>query len=360
MTGIAALLASLAAAFSPAGAYRFADGSVAALVPNQGGLRYVDYSSGALRQLAARPGGLLVGGPGVSVPEPVSVRLRVGDDSLQRGTDRAVRVPLVTDWISFRSGSVQLAGRLLRPVGRGPFPAVVLVPGSVRARTDTYDLWAYFFATHGFAVLSYDKRGVGWSTGTYVNAATDANLADQAADALAGVEWLRKRPEIDVKRLGLSGGSQAGWTIVLAASRATAVRFAAIQSGAAMSVGRQVAYSALTGAGSVVVTQDQIDATLASAHDSGFDPRPGLASLRIPVLWQLGAVDKRMYTPETVANVSALTGHDFTTIVYPGGAHSLRVTATGAQSEEAESPGFVRGVFDDLAAWLRSHVTALR
>jgi hypothetical protein len=237
---------------------------------------------------------------------------------------------------------------------------VVLVPGSVRARSDTYDLWAYFFASRGFAVLSYDKRGVGASGGTYVSAATDSNLANQASDALAGVEWLRRQRDIDVNRIGLSGGSQAGWTIALAASRSPSVRFAAIQSGAGMSVGRQLAYSTLTGGGTIVVTQEQIDATLESTPDSGFDPRPALASLQIPVLWQLGSVDKRMYTPETVAKVAALTGHDFTTMVYPGGAHSLRATATGAQSEEAESPGFVHGVFDDLAAWLRSHVTALR
>jgi dienelactone hydrolase len=303
---------------------------------------------------------MLAAGPGVSVPEPVSLRLEVVLGVMRRGLERGVAVPLVTERVAFRSGAARLVGRVLRPAGRGPFPAVVLVPGSVPVRRDTYDLWAYFFAARGFAVLSYDKRGVGESTGIYVNAATESNLADQAADALAAVNVLYRRRDVDAKRIGLSGGSQAGWTIALAASHSPAVRFAAIQSGAAMSVGRQLAYSTLTGSGTIVVTQEQIDAVLTSVPDTGFDPRPALASLQIPVLWQLGAVDKRMYTPETVANVSALTGREFTTLVYAGGAHSLRVTATGAQSEERESPGFVPGVFADLAAWLHSHVTALR
>lgn len=357
---LAAAAAAVITATSPVGAYRFADGSVVALVPQNGGVRYVDYRSGALRQLTEGPGRVLEAGPGVSVPTPVTLRLRLAGGGLVRDGERAVRLPIVSQTVSFRGGGVQLAGRLLRPAGSGPFPAVVLAPGSVPARRDTYDLWAYFFASRGFAVLSYDKRGVGASTGRYVRAATDENLRDQAADALGGVEWLRRRTDIDAKRIGLSGGSQAGWTIALAASQSRAIRFATIQSGAGMSVGRQIAYSALTHDGSVDVTQAQIDAALSNATDSGFDPRPALASLKIPVIWQLGSLDKRMYTPETVADIRALAGHDFTVRVYAGGAHSLRITAHGTSSEETTSPGFAPGVFRGLAAWLRSHVNALR
>jgi hypothetical protein len=63
-----------------------------------------------------------------------------------------------------------------------------------------------------------------------------------------------------------------------------------------------------------------------------------------------------MYTPETLADMSAIesTGtHAFTVHVYPGGAHSLRLTADGTIAEERTSPGFAPGVFQDLAAWLR-------
>jgi len=338
------------------GAYAFANGSVVALVPQNGGLRYVDYSSGALRQLTTAPGRVLDGGPGVSVPKPVTVRLRVDNGGLWRDGKRAKRLPIVSENVSYRSGSVRIAARLLHPAGRGPFPAVVVVPGSVPAHRTTYDLWAYFYASRGFTVLTYDKRGVGDSAGRYVRDATTANLGNQAADALAGVAYLRSRH--DVKRIGLTGGSQAGWTIALAASRSSAVSFAAIQSGAVMPVGHQLAYSELTHGGSVAPPQDRIDAALANAPDTGFDPRPALASLHIPVLWQLGSLDKRMYTPEAVADIDAITGHDFTVRVYDGGAHSLRLTEHGTSGEETTSPGFVAGVFGDLAAWLRSRVTA--
>jgi dienelactone hydrolase len=365
-----AFAASAAAAPSPAGlagavgVYRFADGSAAALVEEVGSLRLVDYRTGALRRLSQQARDLFVGGPGVTVPTPVSVHVtlgaRRGGSVASVGIDgqTATRIPLVTRAAAFGAGGIRLAGRLILPIGKGPFPAVVIVPGSVPAHRDTYDIWALFFASRGYAVLTYDKRGVGGSTGRYVRAATDENLRNLASDALAGVRWLRDQPEIDRRRIGLSGGSQAGWVIALAASESSSVRFAAMQSGAGMSVGRQLAYSGLTRQGAVDVTEEQIHATLDRAPDSGFDPRPGLAALTIPVLWQLGTVDKRMYTPETVANLEAITAdgtHAFTVRLYPGGAHSLRSTAHGMIAEERTSPGFVPGLFADLAAWLRAH-----
>jgi uncharacterized protein len=343
------------------GAYRFADGSVVSLVDQDGSLRLVDYRSGALRQLTERSLGSFVGGPGVSLAEPVRVRVSLVATAAGRVTGlrrygrTASRLPFVTERATLSNGRIRLAARLLRPPGRGPFPAVVVVPGSVPAHVDTYDLWALFFASRGFAVLSYDKRGVGASKGRFVRAATDANLRALAGDALAGVDWLRRRPDVDAKRIGLSGGSQAGWVIAMAAARSLHVRFAALQSGPAMSVGRQLAYGALTKDGLLAPDDEHIHAALDGVPDSGYDPRRDLAALRIPVLWQQGDADKRMFTPETLANLNTIerTGrHAFTVHVYPGGAHSLRLTADGTIAEERTSPGFVPGLFQDLAGWL--------
>ncbi len=51
------------------------------------------------------------------------------------------------------------------------------------------------------------------------------------------------RADVDAKRLGLFGGSQAGWIILRAAALSTLVRFAVITS---MSVGEQDAYAGLS------------------------------------------------------------------------------------------------------------------
>jgi hypothetical protein len=69
--------ASAAAAAAPVGAYRLAGGGVVALVPRPS-LRLVDYGTGALRSLTPRTPSVYVGGPGVSVTSPVSVRVRLG------------------------------------------------------------------------------------------------------------------------------------------------------------------------------------------------------------------------------------------------------------------------------------------
>jgi dienelactone hydrolase len=346
------------------GAYRLAGGGLVSLVVGEGRLRLVDYETGALRTLRERSPGVFVGGPGASVLSPVRVvvQTRPGGEIRVDGV-AARRLPIVSQPAAFADGAVRLVGRVLRPPGHGPFPGVVIVPGSEPARRTTYDLWAYFFAAHGFAVLSYDKRGVGASGGSYDRSASTGNLRHLASDALAGVEWLRRRPFVDGRRVGLEGGSQAGWTIEIAAARSSAVRFATLQSAPAMSVGRQLAYAAVTRQGWLdpPPSARAIDAALAGVPDSGFDPSSALASLEIPVLWQLGSVDKRMDTSETVEDLQRIVSsgrHDFTVRVYPGGAHSLRLTRNGLIRQEQASPGFVPGVFADLSSWLESHVLA--
>ena len=351
------------------GAYRLANGSVISLFVEPFGshLRIVDYQSGEMRQLWPVSRDAFLGGPRLLVPWPIRFRVELVRDArrkvvgLRRNGQNADRIPLVIESAAFRNGDVRLVGKLVLPRGPGPFRAVVLVPGSERATRDTLDLWGMFFASRGFAVLSHDKRGVGQSTGRYAARPSEANLHNLARDALAGMHWLRTREDIDAKRIGLTGGSQAGWTIVVAAAQSRRVAFAAIQSGAAMSVRRQRAYSALTGSGSVVPPPSDtgIRAALDGSPDGGFDPRPALSSVRIPLLWQLGAVDKRQYTPESVRNLRAIAaqgGHDLTVRIYPRGAHSLRETRQGLISEELRASRFVAGLFPDLAGWLATHV----
>jgi dienelactone hydrolase len=62
---------------------------------------------------------------------------------------------------------------------------------------------ADFLARLGFVVLSYDKRGTGKSTGEREDIGLDG-------DALAGIEMLRQRKDIDPKRIGIWGLSEGG------------------------------------------------------------------------------------------------------------------------------------------------------
>ena len=80
----------------------------------------------------------------------------------------------------------------------------------------------------GYAVLLYDKRGTGDATGAPWSSAT---FDDLAGDMLAAVALLKKHPDIDAKKIGLQGNSQAGWVIPLATVASNDVRFVIIASG---------------------------------------------------------------------------------------------------------------------------------
>lgn len=134
--------------------------------------------------------------------------------------------------VRFANGAIQLAGTLRRPMAVGPVPAIVLVHGSGPEDRDYVLPWARFLVRHGLAVLGYDKRGVGGSSGDWNSASFD----DLAGDAIAAVRYLKARPDIDAARIGLLGISQAGWIMPLAAVRSKDVAFLISLSGAGVPV----------------------------------------------------------------------------------------------------------------------------
>jgi hypothetical protein len=129
---------------------------------------------------------------------------------------------------------VRLAGTLTLPRGHGPFPAVVLVAGSgPDDRNESifghqpFLILADYLTRHGLAVLRYDKRGVGASTGDYAKATT----LDFADDAEAAAVWLRSRPEIDARRIGLVGHSEGGLIAPIVATHDPNVAFIVLMAG---------------------------------------------------------------------------------------------------------------------------------
>jgi alpha-beta hydrolase superfamily lysophospholipase len=103
---------------------------------------------------------------------------------------------------------VALRGTLTLPATKGPHPVVVLLHGSGPARRP-FGMWQYFLARHGIATLTYDKRGAGASTGDWQT----ASFEDLTADALAAVQFLRNRPHINPREIGLWGNSNSGWVV---------------------------------------------------------------------------------------------------------------------------------------------------
>jgi pimeloyl-ACP methyl ester carboxylesterase len=124
--------------------------------------------------------------------------------------------------------AVKLAGTLTLPPGSGPFPAVLLITGSGAQDRDEkifghkpFLVIADFLTRRGIAVLRVDDRGVGGSTGD-LSKATEDDLTD---DALAGVNFLRGRADIQPARIGLIGHSEGADIAARAAPRSDSVAF---------------------------------------------------------------------------------------------------------------------------------------
>ena len=250
---------------------------------------------------------------------------------------------------------VTLRGTVSKPRwSRKPVPAVVLVHGSgpltrEHVRGDTRSLvWL------GFAVLAYDKRGAGASSGVYLQSrehSADALLRRLAADAAAAFSELAADPEVDTTRVGFFGASQAGWIIPLAAELTrTRPRFQVILSGNAVSTGVEQYYSDLTGDGSrppQVADRAEIERrVLGFTGRPGFDPAPVLLASRTPTLWLLGDRDQSGPTFASVRVLDAIraTGNDRHTVIrYPNADHALRDVATGNALP----------VWNDMMTWLR-------
>jgi uncharacterized protein len=358
----AAVAGSAGAAYRPSpllpldGAYRLADGTVVSLaVTPDGGLLYTDTRTGDLRRLETLGKSRFRFGPAYLVQRPArgTIELRGATLRITTGGRTRVgrRVPVKRRQVSFAGQGGRLAGKVTSPVTPGRHPAVAIVHGSEAGDRDYYDLLVNFYSSHGFVVLTYDKRGVGASGGTYLESATPENVENLAGDAIAALRVLSTRQDVDPGRIGLAGGSQAGWIVPRAAARSPLVRFAVVTSGPAVSVGEQELYAALTGQGTNTPTRAQIEQQLEGAEPSGYDPRADLAKLSIPTLWLYGLEDKVVYARQSVAVLRALpTAPDIK--VFPHSGHFLLDTPRGLIRELAVAHRFAPGYFSTIADWI--------
>ena len=121
-----------------------------------------------------------------------------------------------------------LTGTLTIPEGEGPFPAMVLVSGSGQQNRDEelmnhrpFWVMADYCARHGVAVLRYDDRGLGGSTGEVENATS----LDFSYDAEAAFDFLRKQKHIDASHVGILGHSEGGIINFMVSARRPEVAF---------------------------------------------------------------------------------------------------------------------------------------
>jgi uncharacterized protein len=127
-----------------------------------------------------------------------------------------------------------LAGTLTLPQKEGKFPVVILITGSgPQDRNEEilghkpFLILADYLTKKGIAVLRFDDRGVGKSTGEFKTATT----FDFANDVRAGVDYLKTRKEIDKNKIGLIGHSEGGMIAPIVAADAKEIDFIVLLAG---------------------------------------------------------------------------------------------------------------------------------
>ena len=240
----------------------------------------------------------------------------------------------------FSSPGAQLHYQLDFPSGPGPFPAVVFGHGSGQVTKTDGGVHVPFWLGQGFAVLRFDKRGSGQSTGTY-RGVSAANSFDQilelAGDMAAGVAFLKARSDIDGTRIGLTGVSQAGWVMVAATTLTTDVRFVVAVVGSVVPIGVNIVWEDLRTA---PIDQAYGELSLYTGP-RGWDPLPALRATSAPVLYLLGADDRLVPTRVCAPILNELrdSGARVDQRTYPGIGHEL-----GASNRS----------WSDVAQWLRA------
>lgn len=164
------------------------------------------------------------------IPFPLTLRKTI-KEVVHKPQTPIEPLPYISEEVTIPDKSqnkVSLSGTLTLPDSTGIFPAIILIAGSgPNDRDETifghkpFYVISDYLTRNGFAVLRYDKRGVGKSTGDY----SKATISDFVTDASNALEYLKSRKEIDSSKIGMLGHSEGGIIAPMVASKSSDVKF---------------------------------------------------------------------------------------------------------------------------------------
>lgn len=144
--------------------------------------------------------------------------------------------PYYSEAVVFKNttANISLSGTLTLPKKDGIFPVVILITGSGPQNRNgellghkPFLIISDYLTQNGIAVLRYDDRGVGQSTGDFKSATS----ADFATDVESAITFLKTRKEINKKKIGLVGHSEGGLIAPMVASKSKDISFIVLLAG---------------------------------------------------------------------------------------------------------------------------------
>lgn len=261
-------------------------------------------------------------------------RFLIGVVAALTGCNESAAPQVQAGTIRIRNGDVTLEGTLDLPSSQGPFPLMIFVPGSGRTTRESDRAAVSVPVSQGVAVFTYDKRGLGGSSGTFEEVGTENSqrvLTTRASDVKAIVDHFSTDSRIRSNLIFLWGTSQGAWVAPLVATMSNKVAFIICVVGGGSPVGTVIEYERLGRDGSLTI--DQMHQRIATySGPFGYDPTSTLETLRVPVLWIYGGLDRN--TPShadtaRLASIKAAKQSDFTVVFFPGMNHDMVEPATG-------------------------------
>lgn len=276
----------------------------------------------------------------------------------------------------------RLAGTLTIPDGtRTRYPAVVFVHGSgPENRNEQIGPNAVFLqlanalSNAGFAVLRYDKRGIGMSGGKAAAMTRDQLLQDVEA----AFRFARSQPRVDGKRIYLLGHSEGGELVPTVAAHTQGIAGIVLMAPPALPLAQVVMEQVLESVAPAkrAVMRQKEAAALAGVrsgknHGAGMpwlqtsmdvDPVTDIARVRVPVLILQGGADAQVLPKDLPRLVAAAKKHNarVTVRVFPGDNHLfMRAQPGTADNPQAALQQYLTAparidpaVLQTLLAWL--------
>lgn len=160
---------------------------------------------------------------GNSLPLVLS-RKEVPHEEVLRPQEPKSKFNYITKDVAFKNtqDSIILAGTLTIPEGKGPFMVAIMITGSgPQDRNEEilghkpFLVIADHLAKENIAVLRFDDRGVGKSTGQFKGATS----LDFVKDVEAAIAFLKTEKKIDSLKIGLIGHSEGGLIAPMVAAK---------------------------------------------------------------------------------------------------------------------------------------------